>query len=334
MLHVLYGDDNFSIHQALERLRGDIDDDLKEVNVTELDGARLTLGELRGVCDVAPFLSAQRLVIVRGLLSRFDAANSRRRRQTDRQAEAAKRDREAWQGLGPYVAEMPESTLLALVEGRLRENNPLLRTLKPLGQVLQFPALKGAALQEWVVKRVKELGGSISLTAARLLATLSGGDLWAMSNDIEKLVLYASGRRIEEREVRLLTSQGRDANIFALVDAAIAGRTGTALSMLRRMQEDGAALPYLVFMFVRQFRLLILAKEFVRQGLRPREMQSRLGLQGDWQLRRIREQERRFSGARLRDIYRRLLAADLAAKRGRGAQALDLLVVELGQRRA
>jgi len=52
-----------------------------------------------------------------------------------------------------------------------------------------------------------------------LLARLVGGNLWAMSSEIDKLALYTLGRRIEVEDVKKITSSAQEANIFALVDA-------------------------------------------------------------------------------------------------------------------
>ena len=73
MLHILYGRDDFSLSQALQKIKADLgDQEMVAANTSNLDGQRLTLSELRNKCDATPFLASHRLVIVDGLLARFE----------------------------------------------------------------------------------------------------------------------------------------------------------------------------------------------------------------------------------------------------------------------
>ena len=67
MFYIFHGEDEFSQSEELaglrSRLAGD-DPAMAELNTSTLDGTRLTLGELRHVCDSVPFMSDRRLVIV------------------------------------------------------------------------------------------------------------------------------------------------------------------------------------------------------------------------------------------------------------------------------
>ncbi|MBA7680462.1 hypothetical protein ES703_88778 [subsurface metagenome] len=80
MLHILYGQDDFSLRQAVERIKTGLGaPEMLAVSTTSLDGEHLTLKELKGNCNASPFLSSARLVIVSGLLSRFERKFGRSR---------------------------------------------------------------------------------------------------------------------------------------------------------------------------------------------------------------------------------------------------------------
>ena len=334
MLYILYGQDDFSLREALEEMkRGLGDEDGLATNTTVLAGRDLIMEQLMAVCDTLPFLGSKRLVIVEGLLGRFETprAGARGRRGQRR----ASPDLAGWLALKEYVARMPTTTALVLRDGVVRENNPLLRELAPLAEVKRFPPLSGDALLAWVEWRVAEEGTAISQAAKELLVSLIGGNLWVMSSEISKLCLYARGRRIEEEDVRLLVSSAREFTIFSLIDAIMEGRTSQATRVLHLLEGDAAA-PYVIFMITRQFRLLVQARELLSRGVGAQEVGARLGLNPGYPLRKTLAQAQRCSPQWLEAIYRKLLEADISVKTGRlagvgraGELVLDLLVAEL-----
>lgn len=330
MLHILFGQDSFSLQEVLEAIKADLgNEELLASNTTMLDGQKLTLNQLMTTCDAAPFLAPKRLVIVSGLLTRFEPRSSgtRKRRRT------ANPDLASWHPLTEYTTTMPPSTVLVLVDSSVTKQNPLLKQLSSKATIREFPLLREARLRDWVWSRIKGRNGDISPGAVQVLAELIGSNLWVMASEIEKLSLYAHGRRIEEKDVRLLVSYAQESNVFAMVDAIINRRLSLATRLLHQLLEEGAATPYLLFMITRQFRMLMQARELDSQQVPTTELARRLGLASDYRLRKILAQARRYSIQRLEAIYHKLLEADVSVKTGKqdSQLALDLLVVELCQ---
>ncbi|MBF8267276.1 MAG: polymerase delta subunit [Dehalococcoidia bacterium] len=320
MLHIFYGDDDFSIHEALEHLKAMVQPpDLLDANVSRAQVSSLSLQQLVALCHAVPFLASRRMVIVDGLLALFEDRRAPRGGRGSRgsQGEAANTP-SPWLSLDKHIPTMPPSTDLVLVERvrTLRKDNVLLKRLSPLGQVTGFPSLRGQELGRWVEERAAERGCSISRGGVRLLAELVGGNLWAMSSEIEKLSLYCQGRTVEAEDVSLLVSTAMEKTIFNAVDAIMEGRHSEALRVIRRLMEGGASGPYIVTMIARQGRLVLLFKDMERRGVPPGQMGTRLGLSADWMLRRVMGQGRRYSQAALESLHRGLLETDRAIKSG------------------
>ena len=73
MTQILYGDDDFTIEEQLALIIKESGfKDLQDVNIDIIDGQKTTISELIGIAGIVPFLSEIRLVIVKGLLSRFE----------------------------------------------------------------------------------------------------------------------------------------------------------------------------------------------------------------------------------------------------------------------
>ena len=79
-----------------------------------------------------------------------------------------------WKGLPEALAEMPESSVLVFVDGRLGTGNPLLRLLSPLGEARAFESIRQRAVPDWIRERAAKLALSISPRAVSLLADLVG----------------------------------------------------------------------------------------------------------------------------------------------------------------
>jgi DNA polymerase-3 subunit delta len=314
LLYILFGANDFSLREELKKIRDGLGDgELLSSNTTVFDGHEVKLDQLMGACSALPFLGSHRLVIVEGLLDRVQKSAG------------------AWLALKDFVGVMPGTTVLVLIGGQIKRDNSLRRELGPLASVKEFPLLRGAELRAWVGRRVENEGSTISAQAVRMLAGLVGDNLWILASEIEKLVLYASGRRIEEEDVMRVVSSAREASVFTMVDALIEGRASTAARLLHQLLEEGATAPYLLVMITRQLRLLLQAKELSLKRMPVSVIKERLGVASDYTLTKALEQSKRYSMKRLEQVYRKLLETDLAIKRGmwKGELALDLLVAEL-----
>jgi DNA polymerase-3 subunit delta len=327
MFYILYGQDDFSLNQAVEKIKADLGDrEMVATNTTNLEGQHLTLSELRNKCDAVPFLSSHRLVIVDGLLERFEVKQGRPRAGKGKSGNGLG----GWEGLASYIEQIPETTVLVLVDEEVKGHNSLLKKLSPLAEVRTFPLLRGRDLKAWIQQRVKEEGGDITPQAVNLLAELIGGDLWAMNGEIQKLLLYSQERPIGEDDVRQLVSHVQEANIFALVDAVAEGRTELAQRILHRLYDDGVAPTYIMVMITRQFRLIAQAKDLER-GLSRLQIQDRLGLKSSYSLDKTLGQAKLYDFEGVKRAYDKLLETDSAIKTGKYSDklALELLVTEL-----
>jgi len=332
LLYILSGQDDFSLGESLEEIkRGMGDQALLAANTTVLDGQQVTLDQLKAVCETVPFLSERRLVIVNGLLGRFEpkskSGGQKKITSVNRQNEHKL--------LVDCISQIPDSTILVLIDGRLVSKNPLLRALSTRAEVRTFPLLRNTELRKWIQRRVLEEGGSISPGAVNQLVKLVGSNLWIMSSEINKLVLFTSGRRIEEEDVTRVVSYSHQVNVFAMVDAILEFKTGIAEQSLQQLLERGAAPAYLLAMLLRQVEMVVRAKELRSQGKPEVEIQNKLGLTSEFALRKTLEQAGRYSLARIKEAYHRLLETDLSIKTGKygGELALNILIAELCQRR-
>jgi DNA polymerase-3 subunit delta len=338
-LYLLHGPDEFAAAEFLAALKDKLGDPaLAALNTTIFDGRSVTLAELRVVCDALPFLTPRRLVVVEGWLTRLlSRASAAGEPEADGEADAEDTPRatsggsarEIMASLVAYAPQMPESTALVLVEPRdLPPGNVVLKAAAQAewGLVKQFPLVKGEALARWVRARAKAAGGEFSRAAAEALAEVDD-DPRALGNEIQKLLAYVDyARPVEIEDVQALTTVGSEAVIFDLVDALGQQRGPQAMRLLHNLLETQDPF-YILTMIVRQYRLLLQARELLDARAGEGEVAAALKL-SPYPAGKVCSQARNFTLDGLERIYRRLLEYDVSIKTGQieAGAALDTLV--------
>lgn len=322
VVYILHGDDEYAITQYIAGLKGKLGDSaMAEMNIARLDGRSLRLQELETAASTMPFMVKRRLVIVTNPLASLNSSTDRKKFTT-------------------LLASLTPAAAVVLVEYRpltspkeRREGKP--HWLEKWGKshpdqvyVKEFTPPKGMALARRVQGLAKEAEGQITTPAAELLVSLVGDSPRLAVQELEKLLVYVNyARPIDTDDVEHLTADQGQGDIFAMVDA-IGNRDGRrALNMLHRLLSEKE--PLSIFgMVVRQFRLLIIAREVMNDGGQIKEV-SRILKLPSYAAEKVSVQARRFNQETLEAIYHRLLDIDVAVKNGEveGSLALDTLIV-------
>jgi len=331
---VLVGEDDYSIRQALKEIKKGIGDPASLMtNTTILEGPALTPDQLRAACQTVPFLAEKRLVIVTGLLERFEPRARPARKKATRQAAPP----EEHQPFIEAIRDLPAFTELVFLGPGIKPGaspktgNPLLNALATVAKVRHFPRLGYNELGPWIERYAAAAGVVVSPAAVKLLARFVGNDLRVLASEVDKLSLYAGGRRIEEADVWAVVSYAREASVFAMVDAILESRAAAAQQMLQQLLREGETPSQLLFRLVNQVRTIFQIREMRGQGLARAEIQARLGLASDYVLRKAWDQADKYSPGRIREVYHRLLEADISIKTGKydGELAIDILAAEM-----
>jgi DNA polymerase III subunit delta len=316
--YVLHGPDEFSCRAQLHAMRAQMGDpSLAELNITVLDGKTASITDVLSSARSMPFLSDKRLVIVEGMLS------WRTRKG------AGKNDKAELETLAEGLADLPDWARVVFVEREtLSDKNLILQQAKTLpgGYHKEFNPPRNPT--QWITTHAhEEYGAEIDRQAAMALAAVIGEDLRAADSEIAKLATYVDGTRpISEADVRLLTSYKAEVEVFDMVDALGKRDGATASRLLHRLLDQDEPLK-LFALIIRQFRLLILAREHLNNGGTAGHLAQAIGVH-PFVAEKIAGQVRAFSLEQLEQIYHFLLDTDLGIKTGKveDVLALDLLV--------
>ena len=185
----------------------------------------------------------------------------------------------------------------------------------------------GPGFITWLQRRATAEGSSIEKDAAQLLAEWIQEDPRLASHELAKLLDYVDRQRtITVDDVEQCTPYRGQSNIFALVDAIGQRRGDKAMRMLQQVLQEGDA-SYAFAMILRQFRLILQARDLIDSGLTPDST-----IHGsDFVVRKVAAQARNFTLVDVEQIYHELLAIDLRAKNSQMELdvALDCLVAAI-----
>lgn len=313
MLYLLYGPDEFSRSELLNEIRSTIPPDLLSFNSTYLEGRKLKLDDLAAACEAMPFLADKRLVVVSDALKHTKAGKER-------------------DALRAYLEKVPATCDLVFIEGKeVDKRSSLFTYLKKDGQLHECVPRQGADLLRWLAERARLLDTRLDKGATQHLVEYVGNDSRTLVTELSKLASYAGeGQSITTAMIDLLVQDQHEHNLFAFIDNLSLRRRSDALQGVRDLLGEGQSASYILFMLVRQVRILLGVRELMAQRLRPDEIAVQLG-QKPFVVRKALNQVRGFDAGELETMHDRLLEMDRAIKTGRiqPEVALDLLVMEI-----
>jgi DNA polymerase-3 subunit delta len=327
VVYILHGDDDQAIIAFLSQLTAKLGDPITaEMNTSRLEMKGFALAALRAACLTAPFLARRRLVILDGFLSGLASRKGKNAGEETADPEGssgpASERKEVLKEFLAFLPSIPSTTALVLMEKRaLPAAHAILKWADEhpaISYVRAFVPPKGSALPAWILARAKAEGGEFTPAAAQMLASVVGDDL--------RLLTHANfSRPVTPEDITALTPESVVTNIFDMVDS-IGNRDGArAMRLLRKTMEQGN-IGGVFAMIVRQFRLLLLAREALDGGTPAAHLASALEVH-PFVAQKLAGQARNFRLAALEDLYRRLRDIDEEVKSGR--IELETLVSQL-----
>ena len=311
----VYGDDEFAVARRLKKVQQRVDKD--EMNTSRLDARTMGRSELNLAVNAMPFLAERRLVFLENPSPQYRGKNQRA-------------------DFTAFLEKVPQTTVLAMhesMDAKKARTNWLVKWAQSHKKIARAEALMLPNAWEtgaWIARirqETEQQGGQIEGDAAARLAAMTGKNTRQAAQEINKLLTYVNFERpITLQDVELLSVSTAEGDIFALVDALGNGQGKEAQAMLHQLLDEQDT--FSIFgMVVRQFRLLLQAREVLDEG---GDMQQALK-QPPFVVKKLTAQARHFNIATLETIYRQLLVMDEEAKNGATALdlALDMFVVRV-----
>lgn len=317
-VYFFYGNNEFAITRRLKEFEADFTDSTSaDMNTAHLDARTMGSDELNTAVNALPFLAPKRLVTLANPSGKYAKPNERKKFEE-------------------FIEKVPETARLVIYESlepRDVDKHWLVKWSGKKGKLVKTQAFmlpRPWEMTAWIVNETKSQSGEIEPPAAAKLAEMVGVDTRQAGQEIAKLLAYVNWeRQVGVQDVEAVSIVTAQESIFDFVDALATGNSKSAQRLLHRLLETDDAFS-LWGMVIRQFRLLLLAREILDSHGGKEEVARALGVH-PFVAEKTSGQARAFMLPVLEKIYHKLLEIDEGAKTGQFTLelALDTLVVEL-----
>ncbi len=214
-----------------------------------------------------------------------------------------------------------------------KKSDRLFKLIEKNSKSQNFEKLTGTKLSQWILKEMKKIDGEskISRQALEKLVAYAGENSVLLGQEIQKLVNFADGKMISEKDIETLVKANIDNDIFKTIDMIGMNNKKEALALVHRHLENGEDPFYLFSMFIYQFRNLLKIADLRERGSSSEYDIFRVTKMHPFVVRKSLAQARNLGFARLKKIYKNLGEIDLKVKTGKADMklSLDKFVAEL-----
>jgi len=317
MVYFLYGQDTYRSKEELRKMIEKNKEGFAQGGQAWVDFVRIDASdkqidvfqELRQTTNTVSMFSSKKMMIIENI---FDLNENEQKKILEL--------------LKKSKIENDKNTTIIFWADDIDAKNEFYKYLKSKAEHREFKLLDSAQLKRWIKDYAEERGGSIDNSAAEKLIEWVGNDLWRMSNELNKLIMYKMRdvRRpaLTIADVELFIKPELDLKIFDLVDAIGYKNKIKAFKLFTQHINEGDDEYYLLSMIVYQIRNLIkikTTKAIELLGMHP------------FVARKSEQQANNFTYEELKKIYRQLMTIDFESKLGKTnvQTALELVISEL-----
>jgi DNA polymerase-3 subunit delta len=269
--YVLAGDEIFLLDRCRAAvLKAFVPPDLRDFCLSDLDLASTSIFEVLDRAQTPSLMSPFQVIFIRNVRQLY--------------TRGAKKDEFA--ALDRYFQSSNPQALLLFIADFLRipsdtrrmeldDKNRFERLTETLGQhcgIVELARVSDEDAMRWAVTKAQEAGLRLEPDAARELVDALGADMMLVSSELEKLLLYTSGRgRITLGDVETMVLSAKQRTLYELTDAISAHDRVRALALLQGLLNssdagEDAAIGHL-YMLARTFRqMLVILEKNVRDS--------------------------------------------------------------------
>jgi len=269
--YVLAGDEVFLLDRCRAAvLKGFVPPELRDFCLSDLDLTTTSIFEVLDRAQTPSLMSPFQVIFVRNVRQLY--------------TRGAKKDEFA--ALDRYFKSPNPQALLLFIADFLRipsdsrrmemdDKNRYERLTETLGQhcgMVELARVNEDDAMRWIVSTAQAQEVRVDADAARELVDALGADMMMVSSELEKLLLYASGRgRITPGDVETMVLGAKQRSLYELTDAISAKDRARALALLHGLLNssdagEDAAIGHL-YMLARTFRqMLVILEKNVRDS--------------------------------------------------------------------
>ncbi|RBP63893.1 DNA polymerase III delta subunit [Alkalibaculum bacchi] len=323
-VYLFYGEEFLLSQMMLDNLKkAIIKPEFEQLNFHTIDGKNATTEEIINACETLPFMDDTRLVVV-SEIPLLSGTSNFSTKDVDR--------------LCDYIGQVPGGCHLIFTSKKIDKKRKLVKVIEKHGALVEYSKLDKRDLSKWIAKRFKLEGKSIGESALQLFIESSDylnkdskANLSDIENEIKKLLAYTREKTIIEiQDVEGSIEVNIDTNIFKMLELIGTKSVGQGLKLMNILFQDGEPPIKVLFMIVRQFRLIYQCKFLQSRGYSTNDISKMIG-ERSFVVTKALTQAQKFSYERLISIYDYAAKMDIKMKSGQidPKLALEMLLMKV-----
>ncbi len=310
-VYLLYGEEAFLLNSYKRQLQEAIIGD-DQMNLQTYEGRELSLTAVQDFAQTMPFFAERKLIVLSntGLF---------------------KNSNEDW---AAFIETLPEFCHIIFSEETIDKRNRLYKAVSKKGYVAEFRHPGEREILGWITGYGRHLGKKVEQEAAFTLFLQVGNDLYAVKNELEKVIGYVGDRdTILQEDVEKICTPQLTNRIFSMIDHMAEGRTGEALAMyydLLALKEPSMRILYLIG---RHLNILWRTRELSGKHVSKEEIAERTGVPSRMVWKYL-QQAKTFTQAQLKESLTWVVEAEEGVKTGKMADrlAVETVLVRMSKR--
>ena len=302
--YLLYGEEAYLKKQYKDRLSKAVFKEDDRMNYAYYEGKGINPAEIIDLAETMPFFAERRLIV-------FENTGFFKSGGAD---------------LADYIKELPETTSFLFIENEVDKRSKLYKAVKAKGRAVELAFQDEATLKRWIAGNVKKENKQITEQTIVYFLDKTGTNMENITKELEKLFCYAHDRDVLTKEdVDAVCVTQISNHIFEMVDAMAQKKQRKALELYYDLLALKEPPMRILFMMIRQYRILLQVKGLLKVGNGRKEIASKAGLH-PFVAGKYMEQAKHFQAKALREILEDGAEMEQCVKTGR---LTDKLAVEL-----
>ena len=255
--YLLYGEEAYLKQQYKHKLVQALNPEDDTMNFNHYEGRNIDVKELIDLCETMPFFADRRVILLEDTGFFKNKCDE----------------------LADYMKELPDYLCLIFVENEVDKRNRMYKAVKAEGRIGEFVQQDEKTLMRWAAGLLKKEGKMITQRDMELLLTMTGVDMGNLRMELEKIISYTGDRDVVTGEdiLEICTTQTQN-KIFDMVRAVTEKNQKRALDLYYDLLTLKEPPMRILFLLAKQFRQLLLVKEYAEEGIPQPVMASRLGV--------------------------------------------------------
>jgi DNA polymerase-3 subunit delta len=312
-IYVCYGKESYVMKQFLRTLTNTVvDKDLQDFAVSRFDLNEISLETVLEDAETLPFMAERKLIIAQRA-SFFTGAK-----------ENTKVEHNLEKLMDYMKAPMEHTVLVFTVDAeKLDERKKITKELKGQDALIPFSSLTTGELHQWIEQQTESSDCYFTSEAIDYLIVCTGANLQQLTQEIEKITLYATHGEITKETIDKLVTKSVEQSIFILIDEIVRMRVGKGLHILHELLKQREEPIKILMLMVRQFRIILQVKQLLQMGYSQQQIASQIGLH-PYAVKIASEQGRNYNEKTLSHVLSRCADLDYAMKTGKMDKVLGL----------